>query len=462
MKHSRIARTYRISITEGIFAQIYGNLATIGSGFIVKLLVMLGASPMQFSMLSAIGQVSQVFQPLGVAVNHNLKNRKKNCVWITFAGRFFTFFLGFSFAFLNPDKGILFVLLLLLFSAGLQSIGANIWIAWISDLIPLRIRGRFFSRRNQYLLSAGLIVSYTVSFLMDMFEDGKSGLKQQVVDFFGAQNFFTASNQATFLSSIFVIATMFSIFGLYLLSKQPEVRKNKGNQGNLKELYLTPLRDANFRRFLFYGLWWMMAIGIGSAFWSPFMLQKLRMSMFEMQVYGSIHIVSTLLAYNFWGRFIDRHGNKSAMKICIFLGGINPMLWLLMNADNYNVIWFEGMISGFMWAGAGIVATNFVLSIAPKGKEQVYSGIYGAVGGVGMMATTLLSGLLYPSELLLGGLKLEPEQVIFGIGGILRWTALIPLFFVHEPGSTPLGRVFVNLLDHVHLKLNQLKEWFRF
>jgi len=460
MKQSRIRTTYKISIVEGIFAQVYGTLSTIGSGFIVKLLVMLNATAWQFSLLSAIGQVSQVFQPFAVAINFHLKNRKKNCIWLTFMGRVLTFFLGFGFIF--GGSGINFVLVLLLFSAAFQSMGANIWIAWMSDLVPITIRGRFFSRRNQFLLSAGLIAGYLVSFVMDLFEQDRGTLKEALVTSLNMSGYFIKANQATFISMVFVVATALSIFGLWILSKQPDRKpRHEPHPPTLKELYLEPLQDANFRKFLLYGCWWMMAIGIGSAFWSPFMLQKLKMSLFEMQVYGSLHTASTLVSYNFWGKFIDRNGNKSAMKIAIFLSGINPSMWLFMNAQNYRIIWFEALLSGFMWAGAGIVATNFVLSIASKGREQVYAGIYGAVSGVGMMFTTLLSGILYPTSINIMGRHLEPEQIIFGIGAIIRWTAIIPLLFVHEARSVPLRQIFVNTLGSVHPAISQIKARFR-
>ena len=45
-KHQRgnftVLKAYRVSILEGIFAQIYGGLATIGSSFITKFMVLLG------------------------------------------------------------------------------------------------------------------------------------------------------------------------------------------------------------------------------------------------------------------------------------------------------------------------------------------------------------------------------------------------------------------------------------
>jgi len=431
-KHDNpLRKTLRISITEGIFSQLYGTLAATGNSLITKLLILLNATPLHFSLMTAIGQMSQVFQPVGVAVMHNLSKRRRICIQITAVGRFLTFFTGAAILFANPHHGIWFVLCLLFVSAALTSIGGNIWIAWISDMVPSGFRGRFFSKRNQILLLAGLLAGYLVSFSVDLFDPRPKGLQQAFLNLTQLQNLFRPAWQSTYLMWIFVVGTMIGLIGLSILSRQPE-KTVVPNPEPLWRKYRKPLKDKNFRRLLLFGIWWMLAIGIGSAFWGPFMLKKLQMSLFEMQLYGSLHIMSSLVAYRFWGRFIDKHGNKTAMYICLLLGGLNPMFWLFMTAQQHLVIWVEALISGFMWAGAGIVGTNFVLSIASKGEEQVYSGLYGAFGGLSMMLTTLLSGALFPKELTLHGLHLEPEQVIFGIGGLARWSTLIPLSFVIE------------------------------
>ncbi len=453
-KQSIIHQSYRISITEGAFAQVYGNLAQIGSSFITKLMVILGASPMHYSLLSAIGQVSAIWQPLGVALTHKLNQRKHACVWTTAVGRFLTFFLGLSLLFPNTQQGIWFVLVLLFFSAGFQAIGANIWIAWVSDLIPLSIRGRFFSRRNQILISVGLIVSYILSFHVDLFEANKGGFKQFYIDLLGAGSFFTVQNQAWFLAGIFVFATLIGLFGLTILAKQPERPMQKGTNQGLRSRYREPFKDKNFRLLLVFGMWWMLAIGIGSPFWGPYMMKKLTMSLFEMQLYSTLHMVSSLLSFQFWGKFIDRFGNKSAMKICVVLGGLNPLFWLFTSAGNYNILWFEGIISGFMWAGTGIITTNFVLSIAQKGKQQVYSGVYAALTGSAMMLSTLASGIFYPGTLDVGFRVLEPEQVIFGIGGFMRWLSFIPLLFVVEKRGISLRKAFSVSLLYVLERIN--------
>ncbi|MBN2586323.1 MAG: hypothetical protein JXR55_03440, partial [Candidatus Fermentibacteraceae bacterium] len=75
-KRSELRDTFRISTQEGVFSQIFASLAGAGSVFITKLAVMLGASPIHFGILSAIGQFSQAVQPLGVAVTRSRRVRK--------------------------------------------------------------------------------------------------------------------------------------------------------------------------------------------------------------------------------------------------------------------------------------------------------------------------------------------------------------------------------------------------
>lgn len=445
-RNSLIATTYRYSIIEGSFAQIYGSLAQIGSSFITKLMVIMQATPLQYSLLSALGQISAIWQPLGLAFSHHLKTRKWACIWITFIGRFLTVFLGLALIFPNRQQGIWFMLTLLFFSAGFQAAGANIWIAWISDLIPLRIRGRFFSRRNQIFLVLGLLVSYFFSYNVDLFENTAKGAAY--ISLLKAEAFFIPQNQAMFLAFIFIFASVMGVLGLPILAMQPERKHKKGDE-SLKEVILEPFKDKNFRLLLVFGAWWFFATGVGSPFWSPFMLKNLGMGMFNVQMYSTLHMGSSLLTFGFWGKFIDKYGNKTAMKICVFLGGLNPVFWLFMTPENYNLIWLEGILSGGMWAGSGLVTTNFVLSIAPKRREQAYSGMYGAVTGVCMMLSTLASGIFYPPALDLGSRVLSPEQLTFGLGSIMRWFSFIPLSLVREYRSVPLRKAFAYALGRL-------------
>ena len=203
---------------------------------------------MAVSMLCCIAQVSAIWQPLGIAFSHRIAQRKWSCIWISAMGRFLSLFLGLALLFNDPQQGLWFLLLLLFFSSGLQATGANIWIAWISDIIPLRIRGRFFSRRNQILLVAGLAVSYVVSFHVDLFESNAGSLREAYTRWLGAENFFVPSNQAKFLAFVFVGAALIGLAGLSLLALQPERKRRSRKATTLRQTFREPFQDKNFRQ----------------------------------------------------------------------------------------------------------------------------------------------------------------------------------------------------------------------
>jgi MFS family permease len=189
------------------------------------------------------------------------------------------------------------------------------------------------------------------------------------------------------------------------------------------------------------------------------MIKKLGMSLLNIQVYGTISTIASLLALRPWGALIDRFGNKTAMRFALVLGGLNPILWVFVTPQHYELVYFEAATSGIMWSGAGIVATNFVLAIAPDQKRQVYSAMFGALSGVAMMVTMLLSGATLPAQpLYLGRWRLEPEQLLFGLGGLVRWSTQIPLSWIREPRARPVGEVFAYLGQETRRRVLWLRE----
>jgi len=455
-KPQELKKTMKISVIEGIFAQFHTSLVGIGSNFITKTAVLLRASPIQLSLLSGIAQLSLFFQLYAVIHNKNIHSRKKPCIGFAFWGRLLNVLLGVSFAIINPKLAFLFFICILFFSASLQTISGNMWVAWMTDLIPKKIRGRFFARRMQIHLVCGFCIGYVFSFFTDLFEATKSSRNYRFIEYLNIGGVFKESNLPLWLSFVFIIGTILGLYGLRLLQKQPE--KIIKNVVSKEEFCLfEPLKNKDFLKLLRFGLWWMFAIGIGSPFWGPFMIRVLKMSLVEMQIYSMLQSIAMLLSFRFWGRFIDKFGNKTAMKICVVLGAINPTLWILFSESSYTLIWFEGVSSGIMWSGANLVTFNFVLAIAPRGKEQHWSAVYSAFTGFMMLSTIMLSGILYPPKLVLGTFVLLPEQVLFAATGILRLTSEIPLYFVNEPSAVPLRKTIGHASDYVLARAQRLR-----
>lgn len=451
-EYTDLRKSYRISITEGIFAQISGTLGGAGSVFLTKFAVLLGATPFQFGVLGAIGQLSQIFQPVGVILTRKRVERKPITLALLTAGRLLIIPFGLL-PFLFPDAVAIWMFLgIFMLGSSLSAVGVNTWIAWISDLVPLRIRGRFFSRRSQFLMVAGIATGYFFGAFLDIFDSEPGAFARWLKEIFQFPEFLTESSIKYAMLSIFVISAVAGLASVLILRKQPE-RPKEAEPESVRELLLTPLRDSNFRRLMLYGLWWMAAIGIGAPFWQPFMIGHLQMSVVLIQVYATISVIAGISTLRLWGIFIDKFGNKTAMRFAIILGGINPLIWLFATPETFWIIYLEAALSGIMWSGANIVALNFVLAIAPPKRRQVYSGVYGAFSGVAMMTTMLLSGAFLPKAMNIAGLPLEPEQVLFGITGVARLTAEIPLTWIHEPKAVPFRQTLVQAATFAKVRI---------
>ena len=440
-------KIFRTSVTAGILSQVFGTLSGSGSAFLTKFIIMLNAAPLHFALFSAIGQVSQVFQALGAYVTRKRKKRKGVVITLQSIGCGIALIYGMLPFIFSARNAINVFLFLLFVSVSLLSVAGNAWIGWISDIIPLRLRARFFSGLSQYLMLTTVAVSYGFSLFIDHFGTlGKSNLHAR------GYAFFSTENLPIGFTVIFLVAVVAAFSGLGVLSRLPEKEKKIEEEGTAG-MFFSPMRDNNFRRFLFYSCWWMLAVGIGAPFWQPFMLQKLRMSLFEVQIYGSINVVAAILVLRLWGRLIDTYGNRSAMRIIILLGGFNPMVWLFATPHNYPILYLEAITSGIMWAGAGLVATNFVLSIAPDQRRQIYSGLSGAFAGIAMMTTMLASGAFLPQRFEIGNINLEPEQVLFGLTGLARWSTQLPLSLVREAKSGSAGEALAFFIREIKSRI---------
>lgn len=435
-RRSELRDTFRISTQEGVFSQIFASLAGAGSVFITKLAVMLGASPAHFGILSAIGQFSQAVQPLGVAVTRGRRVRKPVILALAAAARSMAPLLGLV-PLLFPYRAALpMVLVIYALYSAILAVCANMWMGWIADMVPRGIRGRFFAQRNQVLMVAGVLASFVFGAAVDLFSTERGWVADQVGRAVGVAG--DPSQLPWVFLGVFTMAGLIGLTGLTILRRQPERPKETETEPFVSML-ARPFRDRNFRRMSLFGVWWMLAVGIGAPFWQPFMIQRLNMDVVQILLYGTVSTVGAQVAIRPWGRFIDRHGNKPAMRLALLLGTVNPLLWLLLTPDNYWFVFVEAFLSGVMWSCAGIVTANMVLSIAPREYRQIYSGVFNALASTAMMITMLFSGFFLPEGIQLLGRYLYPEQVLFLITAFARFSAEIPLSWVDEPDSTPIG-----------------------
>ncbi len=433
-KIPKLRETINISIKEGVFSYLFKTVAGSDSVFITKFAILLGATPIHFSLIAIVGTISQIFQPLGIILSNRLNYSKSSIIKTVAIGRSLAFLFGLVPILVSGEYAINTFLILLFISTSIQAVGANAWIGWISDLIPGKIRGRYFSWRIQTSMISGIVFGYLLSILIDLFDKDRGKLAGVILTKLKNPLIFLNTKLIYVFFIVFFIASLIGIWGLIILSKHPEGLRKK-SELSLPGQMLIPFKDSNFRKLLMFGFWWMFALGIGAPFWHPFLLQKLQMTMIELQIYITIRLVAAVISLRFWGHLIDKFGNKHTMSMVISLCGFTPLLWLFATKSHYWFIFLEALGSGAAFAGSEIILRNFVLSIAPSESRQIYSGVFGAFTGLAMTITMLLSGVFIPEPMEILWIHLEPEQVLFGITGFARWTTSFSLMWINEPNA---------------------------
>ncbi len=429
--NSDLRRTVYYSTAEGMLAQIYTTIAGAGSTFLTKYLLSLGAGVMQLSLFSIAGQMAQFATVFGLPLVRRVGSRKKVTVWTISAGKVLAFGFGIL-PFLFPAKVAVTLFLVVFFiSIAFQAVGGNVWTGWMAGVIPLRMRGRFFSRRSRLLMLSGLVSGFAFSFAVDAFLAPGSTAQKLLGKFIPAVELEKVEPRYVF-AVLFALAGTVGIIGMRVLRRQPPDDSSISDVGIFSHLRHA-LADSRFRKLAFAKIWWMLALGIGAPFWQPFMLKGLGMSITQVQIYRTIATAAGIVSAALWGDIIDRFGNRTALKFVVIFGGVYPFLWLMASPHNLAPVFIEAVVSGVVWAGEGLVWFNLLLKIFPREKIEPYAAIFSSLSVLGSVATSYLSGALFPPAGFLG-LHFAPEQIIFAVGGLARMSAIIPVSKIAEDG----------------------------
>ncbi len=118
--------------------------------FLTGFTLYLGANAFQIGLLAAIPALLTSFGFLAGILVNQLKQRRTPTVLASGTARGL-FFIPAILLLLNHKMGIGNFLILVGIVNGLLTIANNMWIGWMSDLVPKDMRGRYFGIAIRYL-----------------------------------------------------------------------------------------------------------------------------------------------------------------------------------------------------------------------------------------------------------------------------------------------------------------------
>jgi len=408
-----LRRSLGAAVAEGACAEVFAACAT--GAVITGWALYLGAGTALIGFLGALPLVAQMAS-LPAAWFISGRSRKWATVLAVCISRLtFLPLIALPWVDLAPAARLRLFVAIVAVSTVFGVIGNSAWVAWMGDLVPGRLRGRYFGQRTVFLSIAGTLASLAAAVTLD---------RVSPLGWTGAA-----------LSALTAVACLAGLASLGLLMRQHEPagprEEGAGGWASLR----AALADRRVRPYLHYQLAWNAAVGISASFFAYHLLTNLRTGFLLVAAHGVVVAVVRIASARLWGRAVDRIGARPVLIFCSFGIAAVPAIWLFPTPDRLWPIAIEAVLSGFLWGGHAIAALDLTIGLAPRSGRPFYLAAFATAGGLGFGAASVLAGqlaTLAPAHFVMGGLE---------------WTGIHILFFLSALGRLAGGALAVRLQD---------------
>ncbi|HWB01102.1 MAG TPA: MFS transporter, partial [Pirellulales bacterium] len=268
----------------------------------------------------------------------------------------------------------------------LEHLGAVALWTWWADLVPRRIRGRFFARRNMWQLAVLVPAVWASGKFVDYWK-----LHHADAAMVG-YGIVTAAGACFLLGSLiplFKLPERLGPFGRTMASTRP-ISAPWAGASAVASTFRTPA----FRRVLAFGAWFSIANGLTQAAQNIYPKTVLEITLAQQAMLVVAMRLGQVGYSACVGPFSDRYGNRPALIISQALQAAGILFFCA--ATPAHPQWFYG--AWILWsafAGLNICIPSLLLKIAPCGQTSAYVGAYFGITGLLYAAATVVGGYLH-------------------------------------------------------------------
>ena len=418
----------------GVTAGMLSTVVTTGPSWTGFQREILHAGDFQLGLIAAIPVAANVLQlPISYYMERK-RNRRFLFLCMGLIGRSLWIAIGLI-PYLIPQAQANLRLVTVIALVGLISSG-NCFVnlgfgSLMGDLVPMRIRGQYFSARQKMYLAAGIVAGLIVSAIVDRM--GNVGYSIVLV-----------------LAGIAGMADICCFFFVKWppMAAPPENEKREGALRIVQNVF----RDRSFMRLTLFFICWHFAVNVTAPFFNVYMLENLRMSYTQITFYTQIiSNIVTVLCISRWGRMLDRFGNKPMMQFAGLLCMLIPLIWVFMGPGTSWLVIASNVLTGCFWPIIELSQQNLYLAHCPQKNRSVYIAVffaaYNLMGiALGNAAGGWLSQNLFSrwgeAHILFVGITLNKYHYVFLLGALLRTAVVLLLLpLIREDSAVSFGEM---------------------
>lgn len=433
-----VLRGLKFSVWDGAFATIWITLTS--GAFITGFALWLGADSVAIGLLTAVPTLAALIQLLSSYTTEALPQRRPFIVLYSLAGRLLWLPILLLPFFFSHSVSLTIFLVLFAGSSVLTSIPMPAWSSWMSDLVPVGYRGRYFGYRNMVAGITGMVISLPAAWLLDVAVETVGWQKVGFALLFGTA----------------VIGGIISGVMVWLQPEPPRIRSEEASRarhGGLRSYFAAPFADVKFRRLLMFNVVFGIGQNLAAPFFTVYALKVLNLNYLWMQVLAAVLGISALISMPFWGYLADKFGNKPLLAIGTWGVLTLPISWIFTVRGNNAVMaaWLLeiNIGSGVFWAVVGLAQFNLLIGCCSSENTSVYvatmSAVTGLLAGVAPLVGGYLMHLMAGLHLDIHGIDIGNYQVLFLLTTLIRLFSLPLLKGVQDVGSQSASDVLKQL-----------------
>ncbi|MCJ7543593.1 MAG: MFS transporter [Phycisphaerae bacterium] len=348
------------------------------------------------------------------------------------------------------------------------------WIMWMSDLIPRRIRGRYFARRVLWAQRVQIVVVILLSLALDAATVRSS-----------PETLASQGRLMAVICAIFAVGALLGAVDILLfwriremVGQEPPRPSATGTlRATLRELLVEPLSDRVFRNYVCYGATITFTATFGGWYFWRYSTEGLGFSKLGTNcLFMVIGPLAGNLAIRGWGALQDRWGRRPVLVVATIGTCLSVLPWFFTSrslpnppgliravnglwsgvsscpllapdapASAYLLAALGCVLGGISWGGVGLAQTGVTLQFADghgRSKYVAASAVLISIGGTlgGLSGGAMVQSLefLRAHPIVLGPFQWNHWHAAFAVSLVVRLASLGWLAHMPDPGAQPV------------------------
>lgn len=366
-----VQRGMLLSIIEGCAFTVWAG--AVQGNYLTGAALHLGAGGVALGLLGALPSLATMLQIVCAPFVLGLEKRRTFLAAFSGMQRIGACLAGLAALWLLPPKAALIVFVACQMLAwALMAPPTVVWHGYMTDLVPVEIRGRYFARRAAWCGLVGMLAVMAYGAILDIWS-GTAG--------------FTA---------LYLLALLAAVVNLGCWFLHPELPAGETRSARpFWETVRIPLTTPGPHRVaaLFFCAW-AFAQGLAAPFYPVALMQKLGLSFSEVSVLATVTSLTGITTSGYWGRLHDRIGQVRTIGVLTAMLASVPFLFLLAGFGGWPVLLVAHLLQGTAAVGLGLATQTLTMRLAPMQDRGTYFAFFAAASGITGFLTPALVGAL--------------------------------------------------------------------